>query len=129
MGLLPNQKCIGCDGKPNQNFEIAKSCCADGPPILNSAPDPYPDEYFYMGISARYMFEHGGSGAWANIVRGCLQCMYSHGAKPNPSHGFCYPTAWVRTSHLSALWGLGKAVEAAGVFNIVVNNPRPIGMR
>lgn len=96
--------------------------------MANTDPDPYPESYFYMGVSARFMFSYGGNGEWANIVRGCLKCMYSHETDADAAHGFCYALGWTRTSHLSAIWGLGRAVAAAAAFDAAVNGPRPLGM-
>ena len=79
----------------------------------SSAPDPYPASYYYMGVSAQYMFKNGGNGAWGNIVKGCLVCMYNQGVPPSEAHEFCYVNGFSRTGFGPGLSGLDDAIGAA----------------
>jgi RHS repeat-associated protein len=113
FGLEP-EGCKDCQGKPKQGVQVAKSCCGNESPMSSSAPNPYSSMEGYRGVSAQQMFWHGGNGTWGNLVRGCLVCMYSHGADPASAHEFCYLSSASRAP-LSALPGLARAVGAAGV--------------
>jgi RHS repeat-associated protein len=111
-GLEPAD-CKDCKGKPIQGLAVGKTCCADEPGMSSSSPDPYLPWEGYAGINAGMMFKHGGNGAWGQIVRGCLLCMYRHGATPNQAHWFCYFNADRRVTRGQAESGWAHGVGAA----------------
>jgi len=81
--------------------------------MASSAPSPYFPWQGYAGINAGMMFKHGGNGAWGQLVRSCLLCMYRHGATANQAHWFCYFNANSRTSRGQSASGWGTAIAAA----------------
>jgi hypothetical protein len=113
FGLEP-EGCKDCQGRPKQGVQVAKSCCGNESPMSSSAPNPYSSMEGYLGVSAQQMFWHGGDSTWGKLVRGCLACMYLHGADPASAHEFCYLSSASRAP-LSSLPGLVRAVGAAGV--------------
>jgi hypothetical protein len=58
------------------------------------------------------MFSNTQSGNWSDDVRGCLTCMFKHGADPTVAHAFCYLDATMR-SPLDAPGGWGDAFGTA----------------
>lgn len=76
----------------------------------------YPSDYGYAKVSAGFMFEYGGDGAWGNSVRGCLVCMYQQGVEPHPAHTYCYGRADAQLPWYSSARGYGTAVPVAGFF-------------
>jgi len=112
FGLEP-QGCTDCKGNPKQGVPIAKSCCGNEAPMLSSAPNAYSPMEGYRGISAQQMFLRGGDLNWGNLVRGCLVCMFRHGADSSSAHNFCYWNS-AKRAPLSALPGFLSAVVAAG---------------
>ena len=110
------------DGLGNARRDISteekEKCCKDAPPLSPNAPDPYGPNDRYMGVLARCMFENGGSGAWGNLVRGCLACMHDHQngysfKETNTAHWYCYWRSAQRSGVLAGAGGLGKAILMA----------------
>jgi hypothetical protein len=120
-GMEP-EGCTDCNGKPLQGLEAGKKCCSDSSPMSNTAPDPYPANYFYASVPAQWMFRHGGNGPWGDIVRGCLVCTYSHGVERNHAHVFCYLNGLQRTTRWQGFSGLGYAF-GSGTIGFFVGNP------
>jgi len=87
--------------------------CIYAPPMSSDAPNPYPPDYKYVGISGYWMFEDGGDNAWANSVRGCLACMYAQGVPTGTAHEQCYWAA-TKAHPWKSPWGLGRAILGAG---------------
>ena len=113
-GLAASAKSAGCDPKCRLTLDRIKECCKDADPVSGrGGPNPYPPEYVYAGVSARAMYRVGGETEWAQIVRGCLLCMYQRGAGANESHWYCYIRAAERTGTMDAIGGFADAVGAA----------------
>ena len=110
LGL--EDQCTDCKGKPKQGNAVAVKCCYAAKRAYNDDENPYPPDYTYMGVSAAKMFEHTSDLNWSNTVRGCLECMYKHGAGPFFAHAFCYGDATVR-SPLDSPGGWGDAIGNA----------------
>lgn len=116
FGLEKND-CYDCMGQPKRGNFIAMRCCARADHMYNDDVNPYPPEYTYMGISAQKMFDNTGSNDWSNAVRGCLVCMYKHGADSTIAHIFCYANATTRRP-INAPSGWGDAIGTAGAIKM-----------
>jgi RHS repeat-associated protein len=101
--------CTDSSGNPTQGNVAAAKCCTGAPPISNSGPNPYPSNYTYAHRSARLFFQDTRNGAWSDSVRGCLVCMFKHGASPTFAHFVCYAAEGAK--HPISVWGdLGDAI-------------------
>ena len=92
--------------------------CLNAQPVAGSNRYPYSSDYFYMGVNANFMFEHGGNGAWGQDVRGCLLCMAREGRDPDAAHKFCYAAADSELPWFETVRGWTTAVGAASLYSI-----------
>lgn len=133
-GLEP-EGCKDCKGKYIQDLAIGKKCCADEPTMSSSAPNPYLPWEGYSGVNAGMMFKHAGNGAWGQVVRSCLLCMYRHGATANQAHWYCYSNADRRVTRGQAMKGwatvivAGAGIEAGQILDFVGNPHSPNAMQ
>jgi hypothetical protein len=108
---------LGAIWRPGPRPTPPQSCpgnpCLSAPPMPSDSPDPYPPTYTYLGISAYWMFEDAGNNSWANLVRGCLACMFAQGVSANSAHFACYNAA-TGNAPITAPWGLLHAGVTAG---------------
>lgn len=59
------------------------------------------------------MFFSGGNSQWAQLVRGCLVCMFNRGYSQSEAHEYCYRRATHVVGQVAAIDALNEAVAAA----------------
>ena len=126
FGLEP-EGCTDCKGQPKQGLSAGKSCCGNETPLSPDSQSPYPNSYYYRGVSANWMYQLGGNNPWGNRVRSCLLCMYRHGVPAPEAHAFCYSNASDRTSAWDTAEGYSAAYFSAFMFFIQNNQGPPHG--
>jgi RHS repeat-associated protein len=142
LEIIPNEEFLrdlaqlgeGESGQPQTRqvpaLDIPQTCGDVAPMPSNTPNNPYPEDYKYRGISGRHMFRHGGNGAWGQIARSCLVCMYQEGVEPAPAHDYCYAAADRRVSAGESFKGYARAGGAAFFWIYqqvrIISNPIPV---